>query len=231
MSYSEQITKSPSLIKRFSHNKRFDIALDLLSITQDDDILDYGTGDGFMLRKLLSKNPRSVVGYERFHDTKDLNDILNSTACSNVKIINDMRSIKDRLFDKVYCLEVLEHVTEENQIFILKEIKSILKSNGVVIISVPIEVGISGMIKFILRFFLRQSHQNSSLKNAIKSLFGIKINRGEDEYICTHVGFDYRDLEKTITGAGYKVKEKSFSPFRSLKWFINSQVFFVLELK
>ena len=50
MSYAKLTIENPSLLKRLSHTKRFNVALELLAIGRNDDVLDYGTGDGFMLR-------------------------------------------------------------------------------------------------------------------------------------------------------------------------------------
>lgn len=229
MSYVNLTTENPSRLKRFSHQKRFDIALKLLVIEGNDDILDFGTGDGFMLNKLLSKNPRSIVGYEPIeHQYKQLKEFIDN---KNVEITNELDNIEAKRFDKVCCLEVLEHMTENNQRLILAQIKRILKNGGRLVISVPIEIGLSGLLKNIARYYLRQAHPNATVLNIIKSFFRMKVDRGQKAYISSHVGFDYHDLENIITSSGYEIKRKCFSPLTAMRGFLNSQVFYVLELK
>lgn len=230
MSYAELTVENPSWLKRFSHTRRFDFALALLAVNDTDDVLDYGTGDGFMLRKVLSANPQHVVGYEPIETQyKQLVDAIDKLDARNVSLINELGSIENRCFSKICCLEVLEHLTEENQRALLASIRKLLRAGGVVVISVPIEIGLSGLIKNIVRFLLGQLHPNTTLPNVLKSFLGWKIDRGDEDYISSHIGFDYRELEKTICASGFKIKEKRFSPFDRLGAFTNSQVFFVLE--
>lgn len=232
MSYAKLTIESPSLLKRFSHTKRFDIAMELLSVGCNDEILDYGTGDGFMLKKLLSANPRSIVGYEPMESQyRQLENIVGKEEYGKVKIVSDLRDIEPRLFDKVCCLEVLEHLTEDNQLLVLTSIKRLLKSGGEVVVSVPIEVGLSGLLKNFARWIIRQEHENATFLNTWKSFFGHKIDRGQEAYIPTHIGFDYHDLEKLIVSVGFEIKKKHFSPLKGLNGFINSQIFFILETK
>lgn len=233
MSYAELTTESPSLLKRFSHSKRFDIALELLEIEGNENILDYGTGDGFMLKKLLSENPRNIVGYEPIKSQyKQLEQFVRGLRAENVNIVSDLSCIEAYRFDKICCLEVLEHLTEVNQSFVLTSIKNLLKDDGgEVVVSVPIEVGLSGLLKNIARYFLRQTHPNSTILNVIKSFFGQRIDRGDADYIPSHIGFNHKDLEKIICSVGFEIERKHFSPFRELRGLINSQVFFVLKRK
>lgn len=129
MSYAELTIENPSFLKRFSHAKRFDIALELLEVGCNDEILDYGTGNGFMLKKLLSANPQSIVGYEPMESQyKQLEKFVAAQGTNKVKIINDLSCIETCRFDKVCCLEVLEHLTEDNQLFVLTSIKHLLKN-------------------------------------------------------------------------------------------------------
>ena len=230
MSYSELTIENPSLLKRFSHTKRFDIALELLAVERNDEILDYGTGDGFMLKKLLSANPQSVVGYEPMESQyKQLEEFISKQGIDNVAIIGDLSCIETSRFDKICCLEVLEHLTEDNQILVLTSIKCLLKNGGRAVVSVPIEVGLSGLLKNIARCILRQAHPNTTFLNIFKSFLCLKIERGQEAYISSHIGFDYHDLEGLIVSVGFEIKSKHYSPLKGFRGFINSQIFFVLE--
>lgn len=230
MSYSELTVESPSLLKRFSHSKRFEVALELLALECNDEILDYGTGDGFMLKKLLTGNPQTIVGYEPLESQyQQLKQFVDRHQLGNVTIIDDLNRIETHRFDKICCLEVLEHLTEHNQLIALRNIKSLLKRGGLLVVSVPIEVGMSALLKNVVRLLLGQEHQNATILNIAKSCFGLKIGRGREAYICSHVGFDYHDLEKVLVSEGYRIKRRRFSPLKGLGGFVNSQIFYVLE--
>lgn len=65
--YEDLTTNNKYFIKRFSHSKRFEMALQLLDFKTTDKFLDYGTGDCYMI-KLLEKTannlPNSITVFE-----------------------------------------------------------------------------------------------------------------------------------------------------------------------
>jgi SAM-dependent methyltransferase len=52
---------------------------------------------------------------------------------------------KQGFFDVVFMLEVLEHVPPSKTFFLLKNLKRFLKSDGILILSVPTNEGLDGM--------------------------------------------------------------------------------------
>ncbi len=65
MAYSQWTTGSRSAIKRFAHNARIDRAIDLLALEPGDRILDYGMGDGMLLRRIHQRQPGArLCGFE-----------------------------------------------------------------------------------------------------------------------------------------------------------------------
>lgn len=230
MSYAALTTENTSLLKRFSHKKRFDIAIKLLEVQCCDEILDYGTGDGFFVKKLYGLNPKHIVGYEPIDEQyEQLEKLTNDFDSNRFLPAKDISTIGAKKFDKISCLEVLEHLTEEDQVNVLENVRNFLKPDGTFVVSVPIEIGFSGLVKNLIRYLLHQSHGGASFSNVIRSLFGLKINRGKGPYISSHVGFDYRDLVRLFSKSGFQIKRRCFSPFEVLGP-LNSQVFFVLQL-
>lgn len=231
MRYAKLTIENSSFLKRFSHSKRFDVAVKLLNIAEGDVILDYGAGDGYMLNKIIQARPDYVVGYEPVKSQYDqLIESLNAQSVEFVGIVDDLAKIGDRRFNKISCLEVLEHFNEANQRMLLLSIKNLLvDEGGYLVVSVPIEIGFAGFFKNCIRFLLGQLHQGSSFINVIKALFAIPIDRGKDFYISSHIGFDYRELEDIFLNAGLEVFGRYFSPFPSGGVFLNSQIFFKLR--
>ena len=229
--YAGQTTQNKSFLKRFSHGSRYKIAVELLNPGPEDSILDYGTGDGFMLTRIrLENNNCRVVGYEPDpHMYKELGSRLkDDSEQQSIEIVNDISSVSSR-FNKICCLEVLEHLTEENQRKEIEKMLRLLSDDGRLIISVPIEVGISSLLKNLARLLLGQPHQNTNFKSLLYSLLGLKISRGNEFYIYSHIGFYYHDLEKLLLSLRLKITKKVFSPIQVLRGFINSQVFFIVE--
>ena len=229
--YSDLTTQNRSLLKRFSHGTRFNIALELLNPQPGDQILDYGTGDGFMLTKIRSVNDQCrVVGYEPV--PKMFEELRAKMSASDedqpVEIIQNTSELSG-VFNKICCLEVLEHLTEANQKKELAEMARLLTDSGQILISVPIEVGFSSLLKNSARIVLRQTHGKTTFRNVVYSLFGVHFDRGDEPYNPSHLGFYYPDLERVFSSSGLKIRKKVFSPLPALRGLVNSQVFFLLE--
>lgn len=228
--YADQTTQNKSWLKRFSHGSRFKVALDLLNPAPEDQILDYGTGDGYMLSMIrLTDDNCRIVGYEPVpYMFKELNDKLGSSKNESVELIHNLNGYTGN-FNKICCLEVLEHLTKENQTKEITNMMNLLTEDGKLIISVPVEIGFSSLLKNIARIVLGQAHGNTNLRTIIYSVFGIHFDRGNRPYIFSHMGFYYQDLENLIVSLGLTIHSKKFSPISMLGRAINSQVFFVLR--
>ena len=59
--YKDLIVNNRSFLKRFSHSRRFVVAVKLLDVRQSDEILDIGTGDGYMLHKIVAAGAFSTT--------------------------------------------------------------------------------------------------------------------------------------------------------------------------
>lgn len=96
-------------------------------------ILEIGFGDGYGLH-YLSPFVKKCVGI----DIK-LNNCIKAIKKYNLKNLLAMDGInlgfKEKSFDIVYCFQVIEHISEEEIIKFLKEIKRILKKEGIFICS------------------------------------------------------------------------------------------------
>lgn len=228
--YKNLTLESNSSLKRFSHSRRFEIAAKLLEIESCDEFLDYGTGDGhflFLIRAQL-KIIKRVVGYEPIDSQfAQLKEFSEKAYGSEVEIYKDPP--KGELFSKISCLEVLEHMTLENQKALLNQIRALMTDDGLFLLSVPIEVGISGLMKNIARILLRQTHPETTVENIIKSTFSMPINRPNQPYIYTHIGFNHKELEKIFIDVGLRIENKYYSPLPLLKNIINSQIFYLLR--
>jgi len=228
MAYESLTTGNRSALKRFSHKKRFEIARELLQIKPGEKILDYGTGDGYML-PLLSEAGAITCGFEPDPGLAG-QAISRLHGYPEIVIVGDVSALQANSFDKICCLEVMEHLPEPILIEALSQMRRILKVGGVCVISVPIETGFAGLAKNIVRLMLRQTHQKTTLALLWRIFFGLKIERESGvPYISSHVGFNYQELESVFSAHGWKMESRKFSPLPLLKSALNSQVFFVLK--
>lgn len=231
MSYSNQTINNKSFIKRFSHNGRFNVALSLLDLKKTDSILDFGTGDGYMLQLIRdTKNVKKIVGYEPVSDMyNELERNIKSLQATNIKVINNLNDVAQTTFNYVTCFEVLEHFSKREQLQHLEDIKRITDTNSKIIISVPLEIGLTALLKNSIRTIVGQKHSNTNLKSVTKAILCFKDTRTQSGYINSHVGFNHKDLEKLFKTSGLKVIKKQYSPFKYLYGLLNSQIFYELE--
>ncbi len=243
MRYAEDTVDNKNIFKRFSHKRRFIEAKNLLNeykFSRETNMLDFGSGNGFFVKYLIENEFKlNFSAYDPVEQQiSEMKDLFNSSNIKNVNIYNQYDSIIEK-FDIICCLETLEHFDEVHQRKLLEQMKKLLKPGGIIIISVPIEVYLSGFIKMILRITMRQSQENTNFKNLFKTLFGMKISSPDifkknylntsQEYLNTHVGFYYFNLIKLIKRMNFKIVSTKYSPFPILKSLINSQIFIKIK--
>lgn len=107
-------------------------------------ILEAGCGAGHVLEEIANKiNPCNLTGLDPLPEwLKQAEKRLGDKA----KLIHGFAEnlpFQDKSFDYVICTEVLEHVIDPKAV--LKELKRVVKKNGLVIISVPNEKLISNL--------------------------------------------------------------------------------------
>ena len=106
-----------------------------------------------------------------------------------------------------------------------------MNKDGIVIISVPVEIYFPSFIKNIIR--LKYTKLDFKyVKNMLKAAFAQDIPeiRNEEGYISTHMGFNHRKLE-VLFEESFRIIQKVNSPLKWVPTIANSQVFYKLEKK
>lgn len=237
--YSTQIGSKNKVIA-WSHQSRFDKALDLIgSGTQK--LLDYGCGDGTFL---AMASDRFVEGHgvdvdaDQIKDCRErLADVPNAKFFTNEELSDPKH---DSTYDVVTCMETLEHCTAPVVELVLADVARLVAPGGRVVISVPVEIGPSFLVKQSVRAIARRQGASSyqlqekyPAGEALKMLFarqGTSVDRpvyGEPPLTGhSHYGFNWRALRGRVAHH-LTVERTLFTPLGFLGGMVSSQAYFL----
>ncbi len=150
--YARKQLFSSSRLVAFSHGARFRMARSLAEPYAGRRLLDYGCGDGTFLALVhdlfpvaagADRNPEQTMEcVRRFQDLPGLTFTL-----------TDQLHDGDHTgrYAVVTCMEVLEHCPDEERARVLEDLHRVTARDGRAIISVPIEIGLSLVVKHVFR--------------------------------------------------------------------------------
>ena len=104
---------------------RSNLFLSLMPTNKNSSILDFGCGAGSFLKKLNNSGYKDLSGVE-VSETKN-------ARTDNCFVIS--KTIQKRKYDVILMMDVLEHIQDD--LAILRKIKSHLKADGILLLSVP----------------------------------------------------------------------------------------------
>lgn len=246
--YARKQIFSRSRLVAWSHGSRFEMARRLVSPAAGGRLLDYGCGDG-TFAAMVHADFASTVGTDvdtaqladcarRFHDLPRV------AFVPLPAVLGDTRHAPPAAYDAVTCMEVLEHCVDDVRRRVLADLHRLVAPTGRVIISVPIEIGLSLIAKQMARRVAawrnlgdyRFSERYSWVELARLTLGGSRsgIERpvyrggsGQDAYAYHgHKGFNWRALEQEAR-ALFHVDARRYSPMPAFGPFLNSQVWLV----
>ncbi len=189
-----------------------------------DVFLDYGGGDGHLIRTAISQGLGGKFAIYDPHLLRDARETL--AGFSEVAFCEQASALPDRSFSKIACLEVLEHVPVEKVRDVIADIYRLLCPGGAVVLSVPIEIGPVSLAKNLARLISGTAFPNTTVSNVLLSLLGITASIARCD---SHVGFDYRGIVPCLIQAGFVLKSRGFSPFNFGGALVNSQVHYRAE--
>lgn len=222
---------SPSLIRRATHKLRLKRSIAALNLINSDNVLDYGAGDGYLAILLHELNIKNVTCYEPMYEQYEQMQYLLSDI--PIHKINSTHAIANQTFSKIFCLEVLEHLPEEQLNISLQVIYKLLDRNGKALLTVPCESGANGFIKNSIKKTIDKNRTYT-----YKDLWKIAFNKKKIEriikhtdttpYIYEHLGFNNIQFENYLIANQFKVERKINFPLKYLSLF-SSQVFYVVS--
>lgn len=206
--------------------------------------IDYGCADGFF-SFTLSKYYKKIIGmdidkeYLKFAEkTKKKNNIINIEFI-DIEDINPSslkKQIRTEKISVIYCLEVIEHIYEhrfpyEIRVKKIKELLDFLSDDGILIISVPIMIGFSLLLKFLIsRTFEGVNREKISMMNMLRAVFLKDTKNLQQEYAVFHTGFNHKYLEYHLKKCGIKIEKIHYSPFK-LNIGLNFGVLYLIRKK
>tara|TARA_A100001035_G_C27664059_1_gene445176 strand:- start:81 stop:812 length:732 start_codon:yes stop_codon:yes gene_type:complete len=185
---------------------------------------DFGCSNGYVTN-IISKKIKALktVGYDH-----SLNlDIARKKYASYEFNFYDLNIPKLNVekYDLVTCFETLEHVGSITSA--IKNLINSLNDKGLIIISVPIETGLIGLIKFTIKRLLYKDRYNLSKPEFeyVKALFmnrDISSFRDKDAtHYGPHLGFDFRIIDG-ILNKELKIDFKAFNSLTTRYYLIDN---------
>ena len=240
--YSHERSYSKKYLASIIHRNRLKTIISVLNQLEFEKELnltwgDFGCSDGYIIDKIKNNtkiNFNRIVGFD--HSSELIERAKNKSLNNTFFKIFNMNNIQkaDEKFSLVSCFETLEHVG--NQKKAMQNLYNHLKKDGILLIAIPNEIGFIGLFKFIGRYFIRLKpygnffNKKSRLSYFLHVLFDRPISKFREKNQDghgPHLGFDYRETEKSIQELFLNEKRmllliKKFTLF-------NSNVIFILK--
>jgi len=244
-SYAKKQLFGASSLLKFSHGGRFKVARELASMYAGKRVLDYGCGDGTFLATCKGLYESAVGAEIDPHLVTTNRERFAAEKAITYEHTSSLAKRPAASFDTVFCMEVLEHCTPEVAIDAVAEMRRLVADDGVVIVSVPIEIGASLVAKQAYRAYAGyrrvngyESYERYRTAEMLKMVFAhsqtyIERPVYEVAYVdgtpiryCGHKGFNWRALQQHLKTL-FNVRETQFSPVPLLGPLLNAQAWFI----
>src|SRR6516164_4336279 len=206
---------SRSAVVAWSHRRRFDLARRLVMPHAGRRLLDYGCGDGTFLAVISDLFPNAMgtdADQRQVENCKQRFEKITSLSFKSVQELTDPGY--QQFFDVVICTEVLEHCLDAEANKLLHNLNGLCAQGGIIIISVPVEIGLALIVKQVVRMIAGwrrigyyEYRERYTPKDFWRMLFAdadTSIARVVHSYgnaigFHGHHGFNWRTLETRIS--------------------------------
>ena len=226
----------------WSHGSRFELARKLVAPRAGGRLLDYGCGDGTFVAMVHADFAETLGVDVDPRQTAECVARLGHLPGVRFGLARDLaRAEPAGGWNVVTCMEVLEHCIEPERRRVLDELARLVSRSGLVVISVPIEIGPTLVGKHLFRALAGwrrlgdyQYRERYSPIEVMRSAAGLRIARapiagigpeGPYQYYG-HKGFDFRDLERELAER-FTIGRRAFTPLPIMGPLLNSQAWFV----
>lgn len=233
--YAKLTTQDRNPIKRNLQKLRLAHSLQVLKTLPPDftgQVLDFGAGNGELCKQISLRFPQSqLVCYEPSPNLRK-QALQNTQGFNNIQVIGDLQSIENDAFDFIFCLEVFEHLPEEQMTQALKIQQKLLKEEGRLVLGVPNELFLTALLKGSFRLTRRFGDVDANLLNILKATIGRppqdrpQVLFDDLPYILRHMGFDYRRF-KEVVKQYFRIEKMYGSPLPQLPVGLNFEIYFI----
>jgi SAM-dependent methyltransferase len=205
-------------------------------------LLDYGCGDGTFLAIISDLFPGAVGTDISDRQVDECRQRFANLANLSFKSIEELSAPRyNKSFDVVTCTEVLEHCVEVETHKVLQNLERLCSETGVIIISVPVEIGPPLIVKQLIRKIANwrslgdfRHEESYTVRDFARMVFaGAATNIPRPVYsygtggdFHGHQGFNWRALQVRIKKS-LRIHKTRFSPLGWSRGFLSSQVWFV----
>lgn len=236
--YEEQTHASPYWIVRFPHQRRIDLAVKEIRRQQPRTLLDYGSGDAYLIERLArgASDLPSTTLYEPVEEyaEKSRRTLARLNLGHRINIITDLSGCEGMQFECISCLAVLEHMPLQQRNLFYEVCHRHLAPGGACIIEVPVEIGPTLLIKELARRLLKGRDPEYSNADLLRRSLGRRVHdsqrfdvSNDATWIQYHTNFDYRELRDEL-GRQFRLDRSFGSPFPALAPLLGNQEAFLI---
>ena len=218
--YEMQTVDRRNPLARFAHRTRMKKSRQLVEpyLTGSATLVDYGCGQGRFLHELATefKGSRPDISLKGY-------DPIMSAKFDDFEVVSNQDAIAPESVDVVTCLEVCEHLSDDETLIFIDFVNKVLKPTGKLLVTVPIEIGPVLLIKELSRSLLYRRRPQMPISELFKGAFlGVPPTRAEDR-LSFHTGYDWRVTNQQLQQT-FESDDLDFSPFPYKSWWGQSQV-------
>lgn len=240
LDYHEQTYASHHWIVRYPHQARYRAAARAVLAEGAHSLLDYGAGTGYLFEELARSGAPASIELTAYEPVNGFATLIRREVPGierPVEVVGDLGALDGITFDVITCLGVLEHLPLPERQRFYRLCGERLRPGGVVIVDVPVEQGLSSLIKEAGRVVLKGRKPEMTLRQACRSGLGrLEFDPARfdpdsaESYIHFHTGFDHRLLEAELRHR-FRIESSFPTPLGWLPPLLgNQEMFFVLGL-
>jgi len=234
---------------RWSHGARFVKARQIIEPMAGGKLLDYGCGDGTFISQVVELFPDATGVDKAEEQVIDCRSRLGKATSQSFYTCEDLKGDAwGNKFDVATCMEVLEHCRDVVVDRVLDDLRRLVRPNGTIVISVPIETGPTLAIKQMLRRFAgwkgisgyqyTERYGTSEFWRMLFATRNSKFHRpvyaaddaSDDSGYHGHKGFNWRRLQAVVSRKMI-LERVAFTPLPYARSILNSQVWFVCRTR
>ena len=219
---------------------------ELVGVAAGGALLDYGCGDGTFValnHDLFRETLGADIDVDQVRDCATRLAGVPGVRFVSIEALHD--ASYDGRYDAVVCMEVLEHCPSDVQPQVLADLARLVRRDGIVVISVPIEIGPTLAIKQAVRavaaatglteYAQRERYRVSEFVRMALATAATRIERpvtvaatgsGASVRYHGHKGFNWKTLQRLIESV-LVIERRLYSPLPLSRAWLNSQVWFV----